>query len=73
MLVCHCRKVFDKEIRACAREARSLGGVCRRSGAGTCCGGCLPLIRDLVVDETRTDSTSAEGATTGSGVAALCR
>lgn len=73
MLVCHCRKVFDRDIRAVARETRSLAGVCRRSGAGTCCGGCVPLIRDLVVEETGADGEPAKVPSTGTGVAALCR
>lgn len=73
MLVCHCRKVFDRDIRTVARETGSLAGVCRRSGAGTCCGGCVPLIRDIVVQESRKDAERPSVPVTGTGVAALCR
>jgi bacterioferritin-associated ferredoxin len=72
MLVCHCRKVFDRDIRALCRETRSLSGVCRRSGAGTGCGGCVPLVRDIVISETGA-TQEPEPPSTGSGVAALCR
>ena len=49
MLVCHCQRVSDREIRACAGSTGvSLGAVCRQSGAGTGCGGCIPLVRQLV-------------------------
>lgn len=49
MLVCHCRRVSDREIRACARTfGGSVRGVCRQSGAGTGCGGCVPLVKQLV-------------------------
>jgi bacterioferritin-associated ferredoxin len=72
MLVCHCRKVFDREIRAVARETGSLSGVCRRSGAGTCCGGCVPLVREIVSEETAGQERPSVPAT-GTGVAALCR
>jgi bacterioferritin-associated ferredoxin len=73
MLVCHCRRVFDRDIRALARETPSLGGICRRSGAGSGCGGCVPLIRDIVVSETGATHQEPEPPSTGSGVAALCR
>jgi bacterioferritin-associated ferredoxin len=73
MLVCHCRKVFDREIRAVAREMGSLSGVCRRSGAGTCCGGCVPLVREIVTKETAAEAERPSIPATGTGVAALCR
>jgi bacterioferritin-associated ferredoxin len=51
MLVCHCHRVSDQEIRACARQRGSLYGVCERLGAGTACGGCMPLVQALVAEE----------------------
>ncbi len=52
MLVCHCHRVSDREIRAHAREGRaSVRSVCQISGAGTCCGGCMPLVKAIVRKE----------------------
>ena len=49
MLVCHCKRVNSKVIRDCvqsgARNAKDVGAAC---GAGECCGGCLPLVEELV-------------------------
>lgn len=49
VLVCHCHRVCDREIRAAARAgARSreeVGAACR---AGTGCGGCRPVIDRLL-------------------------
>ena len=49
MIVCHCHGVSDRRILA---EA-SLGAtdpdeVARRCGAGSDCGGCYPLIEDIL-------------------------
>jgi len=52
MLVCHCRRVNDREIRQCVRDgctsARTVSRIC---GAGSGCGGCMPLVKALVKDE----------------------
>jgi bacterioferritin-associated ferredoxin len=51
MVVCSCRAVTDREIRAaidagaCTTEA--LGAAC---GAGGRCGGCWPTLRRLIDD-----------------------
>ena len=52
MLVCHCNRVCDREIRRCVRSgAGSVTAVQAQCGAGTTCGGCLPLVARLVRTE----------------------
>ena len=52
MLVCHCKAVSDRTIR---RVVRSGAATCRQVGrdcqAGRSCGGCQPLIREIIDDE----------------------
>jgi bacterioferritin-associated ferredoxin len=49
VFVCHCRAVTDGEIReAIAAGACDLDEVGRRCGAGITCGGCCPLIQELL-------------------------
>jgi bacterioferritin-associated ferredoxin len=54
MLVCHCKRVHCRDIRAAAQagasDADSVGRAC---GAGTGCGGCKPLVQKLVEKEQR--------------------
>ena len=49
MIVCHCRAVNHREIEAAvddgARTVPEVGVVC---GAGTECGGCLPVVAEAV-------------------------
>ena len=52
MIVCHCKAVSDRAIRAAVREgARSFGQVARACDAGRRCGGCHPAIREVIEDE----------------------
>ena len=54
MLVCHCKNVSDRAVRSCVREgARTRADIARKCGAGTGarCGGCRPLIDELVEEE----------------------
>lgn len=49
MLVCHCCVVHEGRIREeIARGARDEVEIGRSCGAGTGCGGCVPLIRKLL-------------------------
>ncbi len=49
MIVCHCYRVSDREIRSCVREgASSVGEVGEACDAGTGCGGCCPEIASIV-------------------------
>lgn len=52
MIVCHCYRVSDREIRSCVREgASSVGEVGHACDAGTGCGGCRPEIASIVESE----------------------
>lgn len=54
MIVCHCHSVTDREIRACIQNgARTCGDVADACGASTGCGGCEPLVADIVATERR--------------------
>ena len=51
MIVCHCHVVNDAAIRdAVDAGARSLGSVCRTTGAGRDCGACVFSVRRLVCE-----------------------
>ncbi|MEN9577909.1 MAG: BFD-like [2Fe-2S] binding domain [Pseudomonadota bacterium] len=52
MLVCHCRRVSDREIRSCIHNgSKTVREVAKASGAGTCCGGCLQTVKSIVQEE----------------------
>ena len=49
MIVCHCHVVNDAAIAAAVDAgARTLGQVCRSTGAGSDCGSCVFSVRRLV-------------------------
>ncbi len=49
MIVCHCRVVSDRDIAsAIDAGATTLAGVCRSTGAGQQCGGCIFGVRASV-------------------------
>ncbi len=61
VIVCHCHGVNDRRIR---REARR-GATCpdelaARCGAGSDCGGCVPLIEDLLLEVPHHDGTPVQ-------------
>lgn len=52
MFVCHCRAVTDGTIRACIQGgACSLKELGERCGAGTRCGGCHSVLRQLLAED----------------------
>jgi bacterioferritin-associated ferredoxin len=60
MFVCHCRAVTDAEIReAITAGACDLEEVGRRCGAGVTCGGCCPLIQELLAEHAPQDRPAA--------------
>ena len=65
MFVCHCRAVTDGEIReAIAAGASDLAEVGRHCGAGITCGGCCPLIQELLAEHaSRPPATPAPALT----------
>lgn len=49
MIVCHCGVVSDREVSASiANGARNVPEICRATGAGRTCGGCLFSVRQLL-------------------------
>ena len=56
MIVCHCKGLTDRDIRRAVREGAmdrtSVTRVCR---AGSDCGGCRPLI-DEIIDKSERDA-----------------
>jgi len=49
MLVCQCRGVSEREVRsAIASGACTHRAVARECGAGSVCGGCRPMIDELL-------------------------
>jgi bacterioferritin-associated ferredoxin len=49
VLVCHCFAVNERAVRAAVVEgARTVDDVVARCGAGGRCGGCRPLVADLL-------------------------
>ncbi len=69
MIVCVCKGVNEREIRdrihsGCSTEE----SIARQCGAGTDCGSCLPLLRDLL----RGRSSHHSGPAASSPVAFDC-
>jgi bacterioferritin-associated ferredoxin len=52
MLVCHCRNVSDRQIRAAVRSgARTRGQIARACQAGSRCGGCTEAVDQILEAE----------------------
>lgn len=57
MLVCHCKRVNDRTIRAAVESgAKCRGQVAKACGAGTGCGGCIPEV-ERIIEHTAGDRT----------------
>lgn len=51
MIICHCRVVNDTAITAAVDAgAATLAEVCRATGAGTDCGGCVFAVKAIVCE-----------------------
>lgn len=51
MIVCHCQVVSDREVVGSIEDgARTLSQVCRSTGAGRDCGGCIFSLRRLLCE-----------------------
>lgn len=51
MILCHCKSVSDRAIRAAiAAGASSVADISLVTGAGKGCGGCVPAIEVLLAD-----------------------
>jgi bacterioferritin-associated ferredoxin len=52
LIVCHCRGINDRTIREAVRSgARSCRQVARACEAGGRCGGCRPVIHEIIERE----------------------
>lgn len=52
MIVCHCRGVTDSEIRSAVRQgACTREEIARCCGAGAACGGCVPAVVQIALEE----------------------
>jgi len=52
MILCHCKGVSDRSVRRAIQcGASNVRDVSRACGAGTGCGGCRPLIQELIRTE----------------------
>lgn len=51
MLVCHCHRINDARIeQVLSAGADGVRGVVRATRAGTGCGGCIPVLRQLCAE-----------------------
>ncbi len=55
MIVCHCRVVSDRAIRAATDDVASVDEIAQRCGAAQECGACLTAVVE-VVDQARGDN-----------------
>jgi len=51
MVVCHCAAINDVTIARFRREGASVADVIAHCGAGGDCGGCIPVLEDLLEPE----------------------
>lgn len=60
MYICICHAVNESRIQRAAQDGvRNIKGLCRSTGAGTCCGKCLPEAKRIL---DRSVATLAENA-----------
>jgi NAD(P)H-nitrite reductase large subunit len=51
VLVCHCHRVNDARIdHVLSAGAEGVRGVVRATRAGTSCGGCIPMLRQICAE-----------------------
>jgi bacterioferritin-associated ferredoxin len=59
MLVCHCKGLTDRQVRDAVREgAGTRRQLSRSCGAGAVCGGCRPVIEEILEEETPARASS---------------
>jgi bacterioferritin-associated ferredoxin len=56
MIVCHCRALSDRVIRAAIEAAADEDDLAQRCGAGGKCGGCVPALRRLIAEHKTRDT-----------------
>lgn len=66
VIICHCAVVNDGQLRDAVDEgARTLGQVCRTTGAGRDCGSCVFALKRVICEHEQTRRTAyveVEGA-----------
>lgn len=66
MIVCHCRAITDRDIRDSVRSGLTdLTAIEEATGAGSCCGGCLPAVHELITGELRDKNAPAQVRSSG--------
>jgi NAD(P)H-nitrite reductase large subunit len=64
VIVCHCRAVSDRTLRASIREGATTVDALREvTGASDCCGGCEPLVSEILGQELGHEGSSVRPAT----------
>ena len=67
MIVCHCKAVSDRTIReAIQRGARTPRQCALASNAGRGCGGCLPVVREIVQREVGGETAASDACAAAS-------
>ena len=62
MIICVCKAVSDRQIRAAVKGgAHSLRDITRNLGVGTCCGKCLPEAKAALSASLEARETSLPG------------
>ncbi|MCC6641058.1 MAG: (2Fe-2S)-binding protein [Deltaproteobacteria bacterium] len=62
MIVCHCKGISDRDIRAAVRSgANTIAAVGARCAAGTGCGGCHVVIDEILQAERAPQGRSGAG------------
>ncbi|NRA02194.1 MAG: (2Fe-2S)-binding protein [Myxococcales bacterium] len=52
MIVCHCKRIRERQVRRSVRAgAVTLPALCRSTGAGKACGGCHRALREIIESE----------------------
>lgn len=66
MLVCHCHRVNDADVeQVLVAGADGVRGVVRATRAGTGCGGCIPLLRQLCATRAASCEAARDDALAG--------
>lgn len=71
MILCHCMRVNDRQVRAAVESgANTVGKVARLLGAGACCGGCAPAVAEIVARHRALPTLTLTGGSVDQFVAA---
>jgi len=61
VIVCHCRVVSDRDIEdAIGEGARTLAGVCKRTGAAQDCATCIFTVKAVVCEHREVEDALLE-------------